>query len=120
MKSLKIGVMPREQFQRRAILIASGKLKPKKGEPKIWFSSIKSLSQVLSDKNMMLLELIYDKKPETLTQLAELSGRQTGNLSRTLKTMERYGIVELQKKSHALKPIAKAKKFDISYELSAM
>ncbi len=30
-----------------------------------------------------------------MTELAELSGRQKSNLSRTLKTLERYGIVKL-------------------------
>ena len=31
-----------------------------------------------------------------VTKLTELSGRSKSNLSRTLKTMSRYGLVELQ------------------------
>lgn len=49
MKILKIGIMPRDKFQQRTIDIASGKYKPKEGEPKIWFSSIRSLCEILSD-----------------------------------------------------------------------
>ena len=115
MRVLKIGIMPRNQFQKRAIDIAAGRYKPKRGEPKIWFSSIKSISEVLSDNNIRLLKIIDERHPETLTELAEISGRQTSNLSRTLKTMERYGIVELQKKAKSIKPIAKATAFNIQY-----
>lgn len=119
MKKLKIGIMPREQFQRRTVDIASGKIKPKRGEPKIWFSSMKSLSEVLSDNNVRLLKLINEHQPETLKELAELSGRESSNLSRTLKTMEKYGIVELRKHDNRkVQPIAKATEFDIQYAIA--
>ena len=115
MKTLKIGIMPRDQFQRRMLAIAAGKLTPKRNEPKIWFSSMKSLSEVLSDNNVWLLRLIHEHHPETLGELARLSGRETSNLSRTLKTMEKYGIVELRKHDRKVQPVAKATAFDIQY-----
>lgn len=58
---------------------------------------MESVAKVLSDRNRALLELIAKAKPESLTELAELSGRQKPNLSRTLKTMANYGLVRLQK-----------------------
>ena len=40
-----------------------------------------------------------------MTELAQLSGRQKSNLSRTLKTMEHYGLVKLtRKKSGEIRP----------------
>lgn len=118
MNKLKIGIMPREQFQQRMVDIAAGKLEPKRGEPKVWFSSIKSLSEVLSDNNVRLLKLINDHHPETIAELAKLSGRKTSNLSRTLRTMEKYGIVELERhESRKVRPIAKATEFDIRYAI---
>ncbi len=114
MSKLKIGIMPREQFQRRVVDIAIGRVEVKHGEPKIWFNSMKSLSEVLSDHNVRLLKLIDEHQPETLAELAEISGRKPGNLGRTLKTMEKYGIVELQKyDSRKIRPVAKATEFDI-------
>ncbi len=107
--------MPREQFQRRVIDIASGKVRPKLSEPKIWFNSIKSLGEVLSDKNMRLLKLINECNPESIGELARLSGRQTSNISRTLKTMEKYGIVELKKNAQKVRPTTVATEFDIQY-----
>ena len=99
--------MPREQFQQRLLDIAAGRYKPAKEEPKIWFSSMKSLSEVLSDNNMRLLKMIEENQPETLKELATLSGRKTSNLSRTLKTMERYGIVELYRQNRSVRPVVK-------------
>ena len=115
MQVLKVGIMPRELFQKRMLDIAAGRYKLKRGEPKVWFSSIKSLSEVLSDNNVRLLKIIEEHHPETLQELAKLSGRQSSNLSRTLKTMERYGIVELRKHNRTVKPIAKAIRFNIQY-----
>ena len=42
------------------------------------------------------LALIAETQPGSLAELAALSGRAKSNLSRTLKTMERYGLVQLR------------------------
>ena len=77
--------------------IARGSLKPKPGEPTVWFPSAESLVRVLSDRNRALLATIRDAQPKSLADLAQLTGRRKSNLSRTLKTMERYGIVKLDR-----------------------
>lgn len=119
MKKLKIGIMPGEEFQQRMLEIASGKRKLNRSEPKVWFSSMKSLSEVLSDNNVRLLKLIKDHRPESLKELAALSGRESSNLSRTLKTMEKYGIVELRRRdSRKVQPVAIATEFDIQYAIA--
>lgn len=69
-------------------------------DPKVWFPSTESLVRVLSDKNRHLLRTIRDARPQSLSDLAELTGRKKSNLSRTLKTMERYGIVRLERKAN--------------------
>ncbi|MDY0320773.1 MAG: hypothetical protein RBR23_03465 [Arcobacteraceae bacterium] len=56
MKTLTIGIMSKEQYKQRTIAIAKGIYKPKANEPKVWFESIKSLAQVLSNENQHLLE----------------------------------------------------------------
>lgn len=95
---LRVGIAPYEEIKKRTLAIARGKYKPARNEPKIWFSSIESLAQVLSSKNKLLLEIIAKEKPNSMSELADLSGRQKSNLSRTLKTLERYGIVKLEHK----------------------
>jgi predicted transcriptional regulator len=114
MKTLQVGIMSREAFQERTLKIARGEYKPKKNEPKIWFSSMKSLCEVLSENNMRLLRTIHEKNPESIKELSELTNREQSNLSRTLKTMARYGIIELKKIGKKSIPIAKALDFNIS------
>lgn len=47
------------------ISIAKGEYKPKADEPKVWFESIKSLAQILSNENQDLLKIIDEKHPRT-------------------------------------------------------
>jgi predicted transcriptional regulator len=96
-KVLRIGIGSRDEMRARSIAIARGQLKPGPNDPKVWFSSLESLAQVLSTRNTLLLELIRRSRPASLRELAELSGRRESNLSRTLHTMERYGLVRLRK-----------------------
>jgi predicted transcriptional regulator len=96
MRILKVGIASYSDMKARTMAITRGKPKPP-GDPKVWFPSAESLVKVLSDKNRMLLGTIRDAEPKSLAELAELTGRKTSNLSRTLKTMERYGIVKLER-----------------------
>ena len=41
--------------------------------------------------------MIAETKPQSLNELAAATGRAKSNLSRTLKTMERYGLVHFEK-----------------------
>lgn len=68
---------------------------------------------MLSDDNRALLKVIVEQKPESLSRLAEMAGRAASNLSRTVKTMEHYGLVELQNIERRVRPIAKTTQFVI-------
>ena len=54
MKTLKIGIAPQEKIRERILGIARGKIKPKASDPKVWFTSMRSLSKFLSDENRAL------------------------------------------------------------------
>jgi predicted transcriptional regulator len=116
-KTLKIGIMSRKQYRERTIAIAKGEYKPKANEPKVWFESIKSMAQVLSNENQELLRLIESEKPKSLKELEDLSGRAKSNLSRTLKTLQQYGIVELEKIKNTLVPEVKANNFELKMSI---
>ena len=97
MKSLKVGIASYADMKARTMAIARGELKPRPGEPAVWFTSIESFAKVLSERNRALLNLIVEEEPESLTELARLSGRAKSNLSRTLHTLGRYGIVHFER-----------------------
>jgi predicted transcriptional regulator len=95
MRTLRVGIASYKEMKARTFAIARGEYKPTAGEPKVWFTSTESFARILSDRNRALLAIIAESAPESLARLAELTGRKKSNLSRTLKTMERYGFVQL-------------------------
>ena len=97
MKTLRVGIASYEEMKARTLAIARGTHSPASDEPKVWFTSAESFARVLSDRNRVVLQMIADHAPESLARLAELTGRRKSNLSRTLKTMERYGFVKLER-----------------------
>jgi len=116
-KVLKVGIISKKDYINRTLSIAKGEYKPRKDEPKVWFESVKSMSQVLSNENQELLRIIIDTKPNSITDLERTTNRKKSNLSRTLKTMEKYGIVELVKKAGKIVPQVKATDFKVEFGL---
>ena len=113
MKIIKIGIAPQQKIRERMLAIAKGLIKPKASDPKIWFTSMRSLSQVLSDENRALLDVIRASRPVSVSELADLTGRKQGNLSRTLKTMSHYGLVKMEKNDRYMRPVAQAEGYQI-------
>ncbi len=113
MKAIVIGILPQDRIRERMLAIARGQYKPRPGEPRIWFTSMRSLAEVLSDEDRALLRVIRDAKPASISSLADMTGRSPGNLSRTLKTMANYGFVEMRRENRQVRPIAKASEFKI-------
>jgi len=97
MKKLIVGIVSYNDMKARTLAIARGDYTPKRGEPKVWFTSLESFAKVLSRRNVELLQIIAEQQPEGYAELAALSGRKKSSLSRTLRTMERYGLVRLEK-----------------------
>ena len=115
MNAVKIGIMSQKEIRERTLAIARGEYKPKANEPKIWFTSIRSLAEVLSDENQVLLKIITEKKPHSISELSEMTGRHSSNLSRTLKTLSSYGFVKLKKYQKAVCPVAIATQFNVIF-----
>ncbi len=113
MKAIVVGILPQDRIRERMLAIARGEYKPKPTEPKIWFTSMRSLAEILSDENRALLQVIREAKPTSVSSLADITGRKPGNLSRTLKTMSNYGLVEMRREKRYVRPIAKATEFRI-------
>ena len=115
MKTIKIGIMSQKEIRERMLAIACGKYKPRPDEPKVWFTSIRSLAEVLSDENQALLQVIMEKKPNSIRELSDLTGRQSSNLSRTLKTLSAYGFIKLEKINKTVCPTAKSAQFHVIF-----
>ena len=97
MKTLRVGIATYDEMKALTLAIARGRRKLAPHEPRIWFPSTESFAKVLSAANRDLLRAIAEKAPASLDELAQLTGRQKSNLSRTLKTMANYGLVRLER-----------------------
>ncbi len=104
MTTLRIGIRSHDEAKARMLAIASGQAQRDPDEPTVWVTSLASLAQVLSEDNQALLRLIGEHRPNSLTELAAASGRALSNLSRTLSTMESYGLVEMVEHGRAKAP----------------
>lgn len=97
MTTLKVGIASYEEFKDRTMAIARGEQTVAGSDPKVWFTSIESFAKVLSDRNRALLALIAETNPGSIHELAVTTGRAKSNLSRTLRTMARYGLIRFEK-----------------------
>ncbi len=116
-RPLRIGIATPEEFRRMTRARVRDELHGNSDEPKIWFESLQSTAQVLGGENRALLQTILEKHPASIKELGELTGRKSSSLSRTLKTMERYGIVSLTKEKNQIKPVVNATEFLIEFDL---
>ena len=99
MTTLKAGIASYDEMKARTMAVAQGERRAA-NEPKVWFTSTESFAKVLSAGNRELLRVISEKAPGSLDELARITGKAKSNLSRTLRTMEGYGLVRLERGEH--------------------
>jgi predicted transcriptional regulator len=115
-----VAIAPPAEAMRYAQDIVAGRRKRSAKDAVIWFSSVESFAKVLSEKNRALLALIAEKRPTSIDALAAVSGRAKSNLSRTLRTMERYGLVRLEKGAgRKLKPVVTFERVELRLKVAA-
>lgn len=57
------------------------------------FQSVEALARLLTPENRHLMALIRDHEPQSVGELARLSGRAPSNMTRTLAKLEAAGLV---------------------------
>lgn len=57
------------------------------------FNSVEAVARLLTPENRQLLAMIRDREPQSLAELAKMSGRAQPSLTRTLAKLEAAGFV---------------------------
>lgn len=70
------------------------------------FNSVQALARLLTPENRHLLAIIRDRKPQSVTELAELVGRAEPNLLRTLEKLRAAGLVRIEQAGRCKVPLA--------------
>ncbi|MCC4799868.1 MarR family transcriptional regulator [Enterovibrio norvegicus] len=91
-------------MQKRCVIGIRGQVVDPEYPVDIWFDSLKSVANVLSKENQQLLKVIAKEQPQSITELAALTGRAVSNVSRTLKTLNKYNLVLLRSSKKTLRP----------------
>jgi len=60
------------------------------------FESVEAVVRLLTPENRRLLAIIRDRRPRSVAELAQASGRAQPNLTRTLAKMEAAGFVSMK------------------------
>ena len=96
--------------------VANGKAAAPKNAGGISFDSVEALLRLLTPQNRALLAVIRDKKPQSIAELAELTGRAQPNLTRTLGKLEAIGFVRFTSVNRRKIPMAAIRSLKINID----
>ncbi|WP_297478027.1 MarR family transcriptional regulator [Ferrovum sp.] len=98
-------VATQEKIRAQVLNIVTGK-HPQQDSSRVYFSSMVALSKILNDDNLELLRLIKRHEPESIAELAELTGHKQKTLTKQLDTLSRYGFVALFQEEDTITPVS--------------
>jgi len=128
----KVGTF--QEFKELTLAVVRGERTIDPSEPKVWcerieggdttddegvqFASLEAGAKLLSAKNRVLLRMIAERQPKSVTELAAMTGRAEQNVLRTLNKLAAAGIVRLDKgEGRARRPILAARKVHFEIDL---
>jgi predicted transcriptional regulator len=80
------------------------------------FNSVDAMVRLLTPENRQLLALIRDRKPQSVAELVEMSGRAQPNLTRTLAKMEAAVFITMKAVGRRKAPTVAVKKIVVEID----
>jgi predicted transcriptional regulator len=80
------------------------------------FNSVDALIRLLTPENRRLLALIRDRKPGSVAELVQLTGRAQPNLTRTLAKLEAAGFIRMKAVGRRKAPSAAIRKIVVEID----
>jgi predicted transcriptional regulator len=114
MKRYKIQGLTSLEKEMRAV--ARGERPASADAAKPSFNSVDALVRLLTPENRQLLALIRDRKPGSVAELVQLTGRSQPNLSRTLAKLEAAGFIRMKAVGRRKAPSAMIKKIVVEID----
>jgi predicted transcriptional regulator len=111
-----VRVQGHAQLREEMTAVARGERPAPKDAGGISFDSVEALLRLLTPQNRKLLAVIRDKKPQSIDELAELTGRAQSNLTRTLGKLEAVGFVRLKNVARRKVPTTTVQSLRISID----
>lgn len=89
-------IQSHDDLKKEMMAVARGKQPAPKDAATPSFNSVEALMRLLTPENRALLAVIRDRKPRSIAELAEITGRAQPNLTRTLAKLEAVGFVRMR------------------------
>ena len=122
-----------QEFKDYTVAVTRGERRVDPREPRIWcepvdpgersdravnFASLEAGAKLLSAKNRTLLRAIAEHKPNSVSELAAITGRAEQNVLRTLNKLAAAGLVRLDTgPGRARRPVLTARKVHFEIDL---
>ena len=114
MKRFKIQSLASLEEEMRAVARGERPAPPDAAEPS--FNSVDALVRLLTPENRRLLALIRDRKPGSVAELVQLTGRAQPNLTRTLAKLEAAGFIRMKSVGRRKAPSTAIKKIVVEID----
>jgi predicted transcriptional regulator len=114
---LQVGIGSHDSIKKRLLAATRGEKPFGSEEPRHWFTSIDALFRVLTHENREMMAIISREHPRSVSVLAERLGRDQGNVSRALSTLEQHGFVRLAREGREKRPEAAVTQIDLHLDL---
>ncbi len=96
--------------------VARGERRAPTDAAKPSFNSVEAIVRLLTPENRKLLALIRDRKPQSVAELAQMSGRAQPNLTRTLAKLEAAGFITMKAVGRRKAPSVVVKKIVVEID----
>ena len=114
MKRYKIQGLNSLEREMRAV--ARGQRPAPANAAKSSFNSVGAVVRLLTPENRHLLAIIRDRKPGSVAELAQLTGRAQPNLTRTLAKLEAAGFIKVKAIGRRRAPSAAVRKIVVEID----
>ena len=105
-----------ESLEREMRAVARGERTAPAGAAKATFNSVKAVVRLLTPQNRKLLAVIRDRKPGSVAELGQITGRAQPNLTRTLAKMEAAGFIKMKAVGRRRAPSAAVRKIVVEID----
>jgi predicted transcriptional regulator len=96
--------------------VVRGERPPPADAGKPSFNSVDAVVRLLTPENRQLLAIIRDRKPQSVAELVEMSGRAQPNLTRTLAKMASAGFITMKAVGRRKAPSVAVKKIVVEID----